>query len=89
MIINFTKKNIDKIIDFNQTYFNSIHNWNNDYLIFFKFRTEIDIYDINNNQIITKYKKKDCIGFFSYSLPSKDLTLGIFRYFDKIECYFI
>ena len=89
MIINFTKKNIDKIIDFNQTYFNSIHNWNNDYLIFFKFRTEIDIYDINNNQIITKYKKKDCRGFISYSFPGKDQTLGIFRYFDKIECYFI
>ena len=35
MVINFTVKNIEKIVDFNQTYFLSIHNWNNNYLIFF------------------------------------------------------
>ena len=35
MVINFTAKNIEKIVNFDQTYFLSIHNWNNNYLIFF------------------------------------------------------
>ena len=89
MIINFTEKNVDKIIDFNQTYLRTIHNWNNNYIIFFKYGAEIYIYDTNNNKIITEYKKKNCKGFISHSFPGKDETLGIFEYFDKIECYFV
>ena len=87
MIINFTEKKVDKIIEF-QTYFNSIYNWNNNYIIFFRYG-EIYVYDINNNKIITEYKKKRCIGFISHSFPGKDETLGLFRYEDKIECYFV
>ena len=88
MIINFTEKNVDKIIDFNQTYLRTIHNWNNNYIIFFQFG-EIYIYDTNNNKIITKHKKKNCRGFISHSFPSKNEILGIFKYYDKIECYFV
>jgi len=40
------------------------------------------------NKIITEYKKKDCRDFISHSFPGKDETLGIFKYYDKIECYF-
>jgi hypothetical protein len=87
IIINFTEKKVDKIINF-QTYFNTIHNWNNNYIIFFKYG-EIYVYDINNNKIITDYKKERCIGFISHSFPGKDKTLGLLRYEDKIECYFV
>ena len=52
MIINFTEKKVDKIIEF-QIYFNSIQYWNNNYTIFFKYG-EIYVYDINNNKIITE-----------------------------------
>ena len=88
MIINFTMKNVDKIIDFNQTYFLNFHNWNNNYIIFFQFRT-IYVFDIDNNKIITEYRKKDCNFFRSHSFPGKEKYLGIFKYFDKIECYFV
>ena len=88
MIINFTEKNVDKIINFNQTYLRTIHNWNNNYIIFFQFG-EIYIYDTKDNKIITEYKKKDCRGFISHSFPGKNEILGIFKYYDKIECYFV
>ena len=87
MIINFTKKKVDKIIDF-QIYFQSIHNLNNNYIIFFQYG-KIYIYDTNNNKIITYYKKENCRGFLSHTFPGKDETLGIFRYYDNIECYFL
>jgi hypothetical protein len=89
VVINLTIKNVDKIIDFNQTYLRTIHNWNNNYIIFFQNGAEIYIYDTNNNKIITEYKKNNCKGFISHSFPGKDETLGIFEYFDKIECYFV
>ena len=57
MIINFTMKNVDKIIDFNQTYFLRINNWNNNYIIFFQFRT-IYVFDINNNKILQNIERK-------------------------------
>ena len=88
MIINFTEKNVDKIIDFNQTYLRNIHNWNNNYIIFFQYG-KIDIYDTNNNKFITEHKKKNCRGFISHSFPDKNEALGIFKYYDKIECYFV
>ena len=88
MIINFTEKNIDKIIDFYQTYFQTIYNRNNNYIILFKYG-KLYIYDINNNKIITEYKKENCRSFQSYSFPDKDEDLGIFRYYDKIEFYFV
>ena len=87
MIINFTKKKVDKIINF-QNFFFRIHNLNNNYIIFFGFG-EIYIYDTNNNKIITYYKKEDCRGFLTHTFPGKDETLGIFRYDDNIECYFL
>ena len=86
MIINFNEKKVDKIIDF-QTYFRSIYNWNNNYIIFFQLG-KIYIYDINNKNI-TLYKKEKCRGFQSHSFPGKDENLGIFKYYDKIECYFV
>ena len=88
MIINFTMKNVDKIIDFNQTYFLRINNWNNNYIIFFQFRT-IYVFDINNNKIITKYRKKNCRAFQSHSFPGKEKDLGIFNDHEQIECYFV
>ena len=88
MIINFTIKNVDKIIDFNKTYFRNIDNWNNNYLIIFEFNS-VYVFDINNNNIITEYKKKDCRSFLSHSFPDKNEDLGIFTYYDKIECYFV
>ena len=57
-------------------------------IIFFQLG-KIYIYDINNNKNITKYKKEKCRGFQSHSFPGKDETLGIFKYYDKIECYFV
>ena len=87
MIINFSEKNVDKIIDFNQTYLRTIHNWNNNFIIFFQYG-EIYIYDTNNNKIITEHKKQNCRGFISHSFPGKNEILGIFKYDDKIECYF-
>lgn len=66
-VINFTIKNVDKIIDFNQTNFGNIYNWNNNYnnyIIFFQFRKICD-FDINNNKIITEYKKNNCKSFRS------------------------
>ena len=88
MIINFTEKSVDNIIDFNQNYLRNMNNWNNNYIIFFQYGGKIDIYDTNNNKIIKEYKKKDCRDFISHSFPGKDETLGIFKYYDKIECYF-
>ena len=40
-VINFTIKNVDKIFDFNQTYFGTIHNWNNNYIIIFSIQKNI------------------------------------------------
>ena len=88
MVINFTAKNIDKIVDFNQTYFLSIHNWNNNYLIFFQFG-RLYIYDIYNNKIITRHKKINCRFFQSHFFQGNDKDLAIFMYYDKIECYFV
>ena len=92
MIINFTEKKvdkiIDKIIDFKQYYITTIHNWNNNFIIFFQYET-LCIYDINNNKIITQYKKDKCTLFQNYSFPDKNETLGIFQSKDKIECYFV
>ena len=76
------------LIDFNQNYLRNMNNWNNNYIIFFQYGGKIDIYDTNNNKIIREYKKKDCRDFISHSFPGKDETLGIFKYYDKIECYF-
>ena len=92
MIINFTEKKVDKIIDeiidFKQYYITTIHNWNNNFIIFFQYET-LCIYDINNNKIITQYKKDKCTLFQNYSFPDKNETLGIFQSKDKIECYFV
>ena len=79
MIINCTEKNVDKIIDFNQTYFRSIYNWNNNYIIFFQYG-QLYIYDRNNNKIVTEHKKKDCRVFLSHFFPGNNEALGIFRY---------
>ena len=92
MIINFTEKKVDKIIDeiidFKQYYITTIHNWNNNFIIFFQYET-LCIYDINNNKIITQYKKDKCTLFQNYSFPDKNEILGIFQSKDKIECYFV
>ena len=88
MIINFTNKNIDKIVDFDKTHFSSVHNWNNNYIILLKLG-EIYIYDIINNKIISKYKKEGCQYFQSHFFPGNDKGLAIFKYYDKIECYFV
>ena len=92
MIINFTEKKvakiIDEIIDFKQYNITTIHNWNNNFIIFFQYET-LCIYDINKNNIITQYKKDKCTLFQNYSFPDKNEALGIFQSKDKIECYFV
>ena len=88
MVINFTVKNIEKIVDFNQTYFLSIHNWNNNYLIFFQYGI-LYIYDIDNNKIITRHKKVNCRFYQSHFFQGNGKDLAIFMYYDKIECYFV
>ena len=89
MIINFTEKTIDKIIDFHELYFTAIHYWNKNYLCLFFWQKGVYIFDTLNNKIIHNYKKKDCRGFQSHLLQGKDEGIALFRYYDKIECYFI
>ena len=93
MIINFTEKTVDKIIDLHQTGFIKIHYWNKNYL-FLVFQQKgiyigIYIFDTLNNKVIQNYKKEKCIGFQSHLLKGKDESIAIFRYDDKIECYFV